>query len=508
MEYFARGEFYPPVEHQERVQRYRENKLLFKGKHWELFRKYNFSKSGKMYVSVNLAGVICKKSADFLIGDGVSVSAGKEDNSKEQQAFDRIKEDNDLDILFYESALANSYRGDSFFKVRYGQEYGGKFPDTFDAFRVRIEAVPAEYVFPEVSEYDATKITAYHVAIPVRADYSVHGSSPHAYRLQVESHYAGTVVYREFQLSVLRSEPDGTPIEYKIHEQIGETVEEDTGIPEPLIVHVPNYSTDDTWEGLDDLSEIRPLFDELNNRFSQIASIMDKHSDPAIALPPNILYEDENGRPMFNIAESKVFEIDKQDTVPQYITWNGQLTEAYTEIDKLVQLILTTAEIPEVALGMGDSGTSGSSGLSIKWRMNSLLSKIKRKRKYYEKGLKKVFMIAQMLEQAVGIADYELTLPKLAFSDGLPKDEMEQTSIALQKTGGAVLQSQKTAIMRLEGLTEEQADAEIARIKEEQEALNATQATASPSIFNSLGFEDDVEDVVESAESVLETETV
>lgn len=482
---FAKGEFYPPVEHQDRINRYKENKMLFEGKHWELFRKYNLNKSGKMYVSVNLAGIIAKKSADFLIGDGVTVSAGKEDNSKEQVAFDRLKDDNDLDILFYESALANAYRGDSFFKVRYGQEYAGLYPELFDARRVRIETLNAEYVFPEVAPHNRNLIVAYHIAIPIRIDDSEAVDSANNFKLQVESHYAGRIEYSEYYLTVMRTEPDGTPIEFKIGKQIGETQIVQTGVPVHLVVHVPNFATDDSWEGLDDLTELKPLFDELNNRLSQIASIMDKHSNPALALPMGILVEDEQGRPMFNVQDSKVFEIDgKQDIIPQYITWNGQLQEAYSEIDRLISMILTTAEIPEVALGMGDSGTSGNSGLAIKWRMNSLLSKIKRKRKYYEKGLKRVFLIAQYLESVVGVADYEITTPKLVFTDGLPKDEMEQTNIYIQKTGGAVLMSQKTAIMKLEGLTEEQADAEIARIQEEQDAQAQKDAVASPSIFN------------------------
>jgi len=485
MGYFSIGEFFPPLEHQDRINRYKENKLLFEGKHWELFRKYNITKSSKLYVSVNLAGVIAKKSADFLIGDGVTVSAGKEDNSPEQMAFDRLKADNDLDILFYESALANAYRGDSFFKVRYGQEFAGQVDELFDAKRVRIETVNAEHVFPVVAKHNRNLITAYHIAIPIRVNEAEAATKPANFILQVESHYAGKIEYSKYQLSVISTYPDGSPKEYKVGNILGEPEIVLTGVPVPLIVHVPNFGVDDSWEGLDDLTELRPLFDELNNRLSQIASIMDKHSNPALAVGMGILTEDIDGRPMFNVQDSKVFEIDKnQDIIPQYITWNGQLQEAYSEIDRIISLILTTAEIPEVALGMGDSGTSGNSGLAIKWRMNSLLTKIKRKRKYYEKALKRVFMIAQYLEDAVGYANYEFTEPKLIFTDGLPKDEMEQTNIHLQQTGGAVLMSQKTAIMRLHNLTEEQADAEIKRIKEEQDAEAERNAVANPSIFN------------------------
>lgn len=502
MNMFRKGDFFPPVEHQDRINRYKENRLLFEGKHWELFRKYNMAKSGKNYLSVNLAGVIAKKSADFLIGDGVTVSAGKEDNSPEQMAFDRFMETNDLDILFYESALANAYRGDSFFKVRWGQEMDGLYPSEFDMQRVVIETVNAKYVFPETAPHNRNVITTYHVAVPIRVDEAESVSKPRNFILQVESHYAGRIEYHNHELTVIKTEADGTPIEFKIGEQLGETEVVQTGVPVPLVVHVPNFSTDDSWEGLDDLTELKPLFDELNNRLSQVASIMDKHSNPALALPMGLLVEDEQGRPMFNVADSKVFELDQKDMLPQYITWNGQLQEAYSEIDRIISLILTTAEIPEVALGMGDSGTSGNSGLAIKWRMNSLLAKIKRKRKYYEKGLKRVFMIAQYLEDIIGVANYELTMPKLVFTDGLPKDEMEQTNIHIQQTGGAVLMSQKTAIMKLHGLTEEQAEAEIDRIKEEQDAEAERTALASPSLFNEeeedtgLTFEEETEEAV------------
>ena len=488
---FGKGEFYPPVEHKNRIKRYRDNKLLFKGEHYDLFRKYNIAKSGKMYVSVNLAGIISKKSADFLIGDGVHVSAGKEDNSPEQLALDRIKEDSDLDILFYESALANAYRGDSFLKVRYGQEYAGLYPPEFDEPRVIIESVSAEYVFPETAKHNNNLITAYHIAIPTKADEYEPVDSPKGWVLNVESHYAGKIEYRKFKMTVLVTDVEGYPTEWKIGDLMEAPQVVATGVPIPLVVHIPNFSVDDTWEGMDDLSELKPLFDELNNRLSQIAMILDAHANPALAIPPGILVEDEHGRPMFRVADSKVFEIDgKNDIIPQYVTWNGQLQECYSEIDRLIEMILMTAEIPAVALGKSDSGTSGASGLSIKFRLNSLISKIKRKRKYYEKALKKVFLIAQHLETVVGVADYEITVPHLIFTDGIDKDETEIANRMAIRTGGAVTMSQKRAIMLMDGMTEAQAEEEMKRIEEEQKA-NAPQANSSPSIFNDLPTEED-----------------
>lgn len=496
MDLFKTGEVYPPAEHEERIERYKENKELFKGNHYDVLNRANINRNSKYYISVNLAGIISKKSADFLIGDGIQVSAGKGDNSKEQEALERIYEQNDLDIRLYESALSNSYRGDSFFKARYGQEHDGELSPDVDPFRVIIESVPAQYVFPEESKNDPKEIKAYHVAVPIRIDESKPSTYADTWKLELESHYAGRIEYRSFYMKGIRMDVEGNPESFKIGDEIEEeSYYEETGIPAHLIVHVPNYTTDDTYKGIDDLTELKPLFDELNNRFSQVSTIMDKHSDPAMAIPPGIMEMDEHGRPYFNVSQTKVFEVDDNDIIPQYITWNGQLQEAYEEIDILTSQILTVAELPEVALGVSGTGTSGGSGYSIKWRMNSLLSKVKRKRKYYEKGLKRIFLVAQLIERDRGIADYEITSPKFIFSDGLPKDDMEETNIAIQRTGGAVIQSQKSAIMEYRGLNEEQADVEIERIEDEQEKQKEMEKTGEPSFFNDVMEDIDQEEI-------------
>ena len=490
LNYFEKGNFFPPVEHEERLRRYEENKLLFEGKHKELVDRYQLNPRGKFYVSVNLAGLISKKSADFLIGDGITVSAGKKTNSNEQRALERLYQDNHLDVRLYESALGNSYRGDAFFKVRYGYE----IEDLDEGLQIgerktHIESIPAKYVYPESSIYDRKKHVAYHIAIPIKVKYGRDGKQMGDWQLELESHYPNRIVRKTKLLQVINQDYDGKPISWKIGpDAVAPTVEE-TGIPIPLVVHIPNYTTDDLSLGLDDLTELRPMFDELNNRFSQISNILDKHSDPAMAVPFGLMDVDENGRPIFKVSESKVFEVSDKDIVPQYITWNGQLQSAYSEIDRLTDEILTVAEVPEVALGKSSSGTSGSSGIAVRMRMNSLLSKVKRKRMYYDDGVKKLLLLAQMIEHEAGAeVDYEITVPKLVFSDGLPKDRSEETSIYLQKTGGAVLMSRKTALMELEGLTEEQAEAEIERIREEEvEAReNEVESTGSGDVFNKL----------------------
>ncbi len=138
-------------------------------------------------------------------------------------------------------------------------------------------------------------------------------------------------------------------------------------------------------------------------------------------------------------------------------------------MEKIIDMIFAISEIPSVVLGMGDAGTSGSSGLAIKFMMNSLLAKVNRKRQYYDKALKEVLNIAQLLEVTLGEKKYKVATPILMFQDGLPKDYMEDANVMATRTNGSQTMSVKTALMTFEGLTEEQADAELERIKKEKE---------------------------------------
>lgn len=477
---FGINEYFPPLAHRDRIKRYRENRKLFMGKHYDVFQRVQNRLSARnnelIYVSANLPAIICKKSADFLFGESATFSAGKDDNAPEQMALERIVEANYLNITNYETALGNAYRGDSFYKIRWGQEYGGMVDKKADPFRAIIEAQNAEYVYPETMPGDGNKIVAFHIAFPAL----VRDKNGEGWVLNVESHFPGNIIYRKFRMSPIVLTVDNEITEWRIYAEITDAYREvATDVPFPLVVHIPNFSTDEEWQGIDDLTENKALFDEINHRISQIASILDKHADPAIAVPAGAMTEDDTGNPVFRVGLDKVFEIlGKEDVIPQYITWDGQLQAAFLELEKLIDILLVTCEIPTVALGKGDSGTSGSSGLSIKWRMNSLLAKINRKRQYYDKGLKRVMLIAQMLEHARGgKQDYQITMPIVKFRDGLPDDETEMANVMAIRTGGKATISQKSAIMWLDSLTEEQADAELERIKGEEEF-------ADPSIFN------------------------
>ncbi|MFP5303302.1 hypothetical protein R2R70_19135, partial [Cobetia sp. SIMBA_158] len=124
---------------------------------------------------------------------------------------------NDLNILNYESALSNAYRGDAFYKVRYGQEFGGRLPKEIDAYRVIIESQNPAYVFPEVIQGDGNKVFCYHVAYPIQTD-----ADADDWLLKVESHYAGVIIYREFVINPLITDNQGEILQWTIEAEIFE----------------------------------------------------------------------------------------------------------------------------------------------------------------------------------------------------------------------------------------------------------------------------------------------
>ena len=486
---FTKGTVFPFVSHRKRINRYAENMQMFRGEFKDIFDKYNVNTNGSLYVSLNLAGIICKKSTDMLLGEAVQVTSGTEDHSEEQKAIDAITASNYMNIQNYEAGLMSSIKGDSFYKIRWGQEWEGQLPQEVDPSKVIIENIPAEYCYPETSPYNKKKITTVHICIPI-----FEGDK---WYLTVESHSAGFIRYHLYEMKPTEI-THGTPDAWVIQNPVGEVTEEFTGINQLLVQHVPNFATD-SWEGHDDLSEHKSLFDEINNRLSQVASILDKHADPAMAVPAGVLEVDNMGNPIFSVNREKVFEImGKDDILPQYVTWNGQLQHAYTELDKLINNLLMVSEIPEIALGKSGTGTSGATGISVRMRMSPLLAKVNRKRQYFDKALKQVYLVAQMLETVADPSkNYEPVIPVLKFSDGLPRDEMEDAQIAAIRTGSMPTMSQKSAIMFLDGKTEEQAEAEIDRIN----ADTTEEVTGDPEIFNSLTG-------LSSAKAVEEEESV
>lgn len=481
-----------------RLKKYNFNKQLFDGEHFTAFNikidndAYSKTYAELRYIVNNFAGLLSKVSADFLFSEPPRVVLPTLDKhnpynkmddeavnpdanapatsdvfqietpkpNPNQEWLENLWFENKMDMQLYENALTNSYKGDGIWKLRVGPLHGST------ESKVIIEQIMPDYYFPDL---DPNNVSADPERIEIAYCLEINDKT----YLRKEVHTAGQIENSCFLMDgtkIVKQEPlsvlgiDGLePIEQ-------------TGVDRLLVIHVPNWSDGTTHFGNDDYSDLVSLFYALNNRFSLIDNILDKHADPILAVPDGVM--DENGE----IERSKlgVYEKDTNGDKPEYIVWDAKLEASFDEIDRLLQSLYMYSETsPSV---FGESGSSSKStprtesGRALKYRLMRTVAKIKRKQRYYDYAIKEIVYLAEMLATAHGLqADGtaftgEPEIPSIEWADPIPVDSFEQAQEEEVRLS-AGNQSLKDAIKNIDGVDDEQAVQKIQEIYAEQKQL-------------------------------------
>ena len=461
------NEKWPPDEHIERLQDYEKYRQLFKGKHQFVFPRIDTWLSKEMdktiiYIVCNYAGLISKICADLLFGEPVRFVAGEEDSAEQEALNSIVNDNNQLHIKNYEMALSVSWRGDTVLKARFGKRRSwDKEQQTI------IETVPADYFFPHLNSDNVQEMTGATLAWVKK------NNADGKEYLRKEIHEPGLIRNELWLLdgeTVKRQVPLSTFPEYAELEE-----EQETGYPGLLVEHVPNWRLDDMFWGISDYYDLESMFDALNNRVSKIDSILDKHSDPKLILPPGSMeYDERTGRYYIEKEALQAMEVDESvesSNLPRYLVWDAQLEAAFRQIDKLLELLMMMSEVSPAAFGLDRQGVADS-GRALKFRLIRTIAKINRKQLYFDRALKNILYAAQVLDVTHGKGKYEPTAPHIEWADGLPDDPMEQADIeARRMTSGTT--SVESAVRRLDGLEGEALQQEIERIRGDAAATQA-----------------------------------
>jgi hypothetical protein len=445
---------------QPRLARYQMNDELFAGRHFDAFKikvqneHYNRDYAMLKYVTANFAGLISKLAADMLFGEPSKIKVPDGD----QDFIDALVDANKLDVQNYESALGNSRHGDAVYKLRVGLLNPGDTDST-----VIIEDITPTIYFPHL---DPSNVRAEPECKELAWVVKIGGQD----YVRQELHYPGRIENKLFKLKdgEMSQEADLSLLGIE-----GLLPSEETGIKESLIIHVPNWKDGGTHFGYDDYSDLTPLFYAINNRMTKTENILDKHSDPILALPEGVL--DEKGQVkkeafhMFEIPSSDIGSTAK----PEYIVWNASLDANFKHIDYLMDMLYMFSETTPDAFGMAKvAGAGAVSGRALKLKLVRTIAKINRKRLYYDAALKQVIYVAQLLAQAhkLSVDGVKLTkkpvYPEIDWQDGLPVDSTEAvTEEQLRIESGTT--SKKQAIMRLDGVDEDTAQDTLDEIKAE-----------------------------------------
>lgn len=417
---------------------------LYFGKHYDAFSMkaqtgFSDQYSRLRYVAANFAGLMSRVMADFMFGDTLTI-----DMDNNQDFIDELMDENQFKVQLYESALANSRRGDSVFKLRVDQRNVSD-PDS-PATIIIEETTPAIY-FPTFSDKNARNTPAQDVL----AWQFMVGTICY---IHMEIHTPGYIQHEIYrydpkQFKLLGSE-DVT--------QFGFVPIEDTKVDRSLIFHIPNVRDGSGFFGTSDYFDLTPLFFALNNRISKIDNILDKHSDPILAVPPGVI--DEEGK--IKKESLGMFEVDNEQAgfnKPEYIVWNANLEYAFKEVDSLTAMLFMFSEISPESVGVEGTGSGArvESGRALKFKLLRTLAKRNRKRLYYEQAIKDMLTTAQDLAIAwnIAVGGERITkseTPKVDWGDGLIVDETEQIANAVSRVD-AGLESRADAIAGLDDIT-------------------------------------------------------
>jgi hypothetical protein len=471
---------FPTPEDKARLARYEMNDKLFRGDHFNAFSlRINDPKWTKdyyilKYVAANFAGLISKVCADMLFSEPIKVDTDDGD----QEWLEGLIQQNKLHTQFYESALGNSRHGDAVFKIRSGILNPGDETPT-----VIIEDISPAVYFPVLNQYNVRQEPdVVDLAWTIKW-----GSKTY---LRKEIHTANTITN---ELWLMDGDKVKEQVDLSLLGDAAPPEVEDTGIKESLIIHVPNWRDGSVWYGYDDYQDLMSLFYAINNRMTKGENILDKHSDPILALPEGVLDEEGKVRKesfhMFEIPSDGVGTPVK----PEYITWNASLEPAFKQIDKLVEMLYMFSETSPDAFGMG-SGQSDS-GRALRYKMMRTIAKVARKKLYYDAAIKRVLFVAQKFAQANNIPLSDGTLlkkdpvyPELIWQDGLPIDDREIIENEEMRLASGT-QTTVDAIKNIDNVDEEAAQKKYAAILAESAVDVPTTApktnTANNDITNS-----------------------
>lgn len=446
-----------------RLEKYLYFDKLYDGDHYDAFaikgeKGFTAQYEKLRYIAANFAGLMSRVMADMVFGEKVAITF---DDDKNQKFVDKLAEDNELFTQLYESALANSRRGDSLFKMRIGQRNPLL---TSSPMAIIIEEVTPAIYFPALEQTGTRNVPSQEVLAWQFTRANAAGQLLDY--LHKETHAPGYIFHE-----IYRYDPKGEKIiRQEKSEDFGFPAMQETGVDRPLLFYIPNVRDGNGFWGTSDYKDLSSLFFALNNRITKIDNILDQHSDPILAVPPGVL--DENGE--VRKESLGMFEIENENgDKPEYIVWNANLEAAFNEIETITKMLYLFSEIAPASLGADDSkGGQAESGRALKFKLLATIRKRNRKIRYYDQAIKDMLETALELAKANSIKIDDLApgqkieRPKIQWPDGVINDIVEEVEMATERIDNGTI-SRADAISRLDDISPTEAAKKVKEIDDE-----------------------------------------
>lgn len=459
LDFIKKGQKYPPDSEAERLQNYTDYIKLYNGQTQDVFRYYltrlvnagiyNDTEEAAFLTSLNYFRLLTKKTADLVCGE-------KPDVKTPEGTADNITANVKTCVDIVNRKLRKAMIDFS----RLGESVLRPYKKDDDANI----AIMSPYAWvPVVSEEDNDEITNYVIAYPetLPNDRLI---------LKIQVHYKGYFEERthytkiEKQSINLRDKRVINFNAYVIGDPVKEPVRVETGADSFAIIHIANEPTSDNIHGTSDYDDIVTIVAELEIRFAQIARILDKHASPSMAAAlNNFTFTHSNGQVTSQkLIPGSAYVIGDNGEIPQYITWDAQLTAAYTQIEQLRKELDRLTELGAVIADNDQTGGSTQGFEALQVRMTNARLKARRITEEIDQPYKDLISMLYQLK-------YNTALPveiNVTWNDGLPNDAKRDAEIAnMQMQNGA--KTRKTIRKEFYGMDEKAAEYEEVQYEKE-----------------------------------------
>lgn len=507
MDWLQPGKQFPPSAERERIVRYHQNARLFDGDHFDdpefrsrvpagvsaevcvnLYAKCaerisrvigNWDEVISFPTLLNYQRLMTLKVADLVCGEHPTISGV---TPKENAAIRDVRDTSDFDAKLYSTVIDISRYGDAVWRVY--KDYDGKMNFTpWD---------PTQW-YPVVRQDGTNTITHHCLCWVENRSQNVHRPD---YYLHAQIHSVekpGSYTYKVFKMDI-----DGA----NIKEQVS-SVEIRTGLDQCAVHHLKAFTTTNSVYGYDDYMPLDSILAEIMTRVGQISAILDKHADPNITGPVSMLSMNETTGE-YELKTGKFYAVSPGEEKPEYMTWDGQLTSAFKQLEFLVNQLYILSEMGAALLGGQDGSSQAISGTAMRFKMVNPLAKVRRIANSLSRPVRQLFSvlsiaaevdesefeIPESVPQAEGVVaqpkpqDKPLVLPipyrkiSVFWADGLPDDPRENIENCKLATGATKMMPLETGIMEFFGRSNQEALQWIERIRKETEENMMSQQTS------------------------------
>jgi SPP1 Gp6-like portal protein len=440
---------WPPLIDSDRIETLEVYEALIENRVWDVFESARLSpeQATKVQIAIALPELLCNVWADALYGsEGTPVDIEFAADATRDRFDDIWRDNGGFDVLGWEGVFGTAFSGFGFWKLRRAGE------DELRREEIVIEELDPRIVFPRLKRDGRTidhVVLAYEEA-DFEGDREVtmqrrerHFMDGEQYVIQYATRRAGETAWIEWEGPGRAAEerPDGVNFL-------------------PFVdMHAKRWRG--RYWGVSELARQMSAIDEIDDRLSAIGEILDYHGNPLLVVPKSTMF----GGVFYKGSDRVIGAATPEDAqIARYVTFEGMINEQISAIDKVLELISLTAEIPLPYFGITEGATY--SGSALRLRLQNYLKKASRWQRKDESRIRLLAQMALELDGSVGSGD-ALVPTKITYGDPLPADDFENSNIESTLVG-AKLSSRKTSITRLRRVDD--VDEEMKLIDDESEA--------------------------------------